>query len=217
MSEPTQLTARQTEIKGLIEQGMKAPQIAQQLGISPNAVYQNIRRMKDRSGSAPKAKTSGDTTAKAAKPATPNITGQGRPTRPVTPLQSLRDRREEIKGEIKAAESERDTAQRAATKAQEAMDKLAARYADELTRLDAAEAALKGEAAPTKPQAPARTGKPAEAATPRPKSTGKKSGAKSNGTGPAPDAATQAANEAKIDAQPTPPVVGEPSVGTVAS
>ena len=42
----TQLTERQQEIKRLLDQGMGAREIAEELGVTRNAVYQQIQRMR---------------------------------------------------------------------------------------------------------------------------------------------------------------------------
>ncbi len=212
-----QLTERQQQIVDLQKEGKKAPEIAKILGITPNGVYQQIRRMRD-------AK-SGASTAKAAKPSSStgnaptsveNITGTIKQARAVTPLQSIRNRRDEITAEIKSVQAEQDAAARALTKATDAATKIQERYEAELSNLMAAEAALKGEAPPAKVPATPKPGKSAAASTPRPKAAdAKKSGkspAKSNGTAPAVvgeqpvvEPAIAEANQAKVAAQPTPP------------
>lgn len=49
------LTPRQKEIQDLVKQGKTAPQIAEALGISDNAVYQQLRKMKGGAGAKAKA------------------------------------------------------------------------------------------------------------------------------------------------------------------
>lgn len=146
-----QLTERQQQIVGLQKEGKTAPQIAEALSITTNAVYQQIRRMRGGAAKPKAAKKSGPksagtkTTASSGTTGTANVTATPTPTpRPLTPLQSLRSRRDEISADIKEAQSERDAALRTYAKAQESLEKLTGRYAEELARLDAAEHALKG-------------------------------------------------------------------------
>lgn len=223
------LTDRQQQISDMQKQGMKAPEIAAALSITTNAVYQQLRRMRTgtkttsakkttpkKTGAKSGPKSAGTAAAAASgQPAsTPNITASVKPARPLTPLQSLRGRRDEISADIKAAEQERDAAKRALDKAQEAVEKVSSRHKEELDRLDQAEAALTGKPVagpakiePAKTASPKPTGKPASAATPRPKaSDAKKSGSKNGGSGsnaakapvtpPSPAAAAQAAPQA---------------------
>lgn len=205
-----QLTERQQQIVDLQKEGKKAPEIATILGITPNGVYQQIRRMRDakKTGSTKSAKPS-------TKPAKPTSTGtstgteqfalgQAKSLRPVTPLQSIRNRRDEIKAEIRSADAEREAAQRALAKAEEAATKLTDRYASELGNLDAAEAALKGTTLAASPKPPARAAKSPQASTPRPKGA-----AKNNGSGQAP-AKPEATKVAEATPSPEAPVAPKP-------
>lgn len=136
------LTKRQQEIVELQKQGKKPAEIGQALNISTNAVYQQIRRMRD--GSSAKA-ASRPRTAKVAEERPSDSSSDLRvATRAVTPLQALRARRDEIEADIKAALAARDAAQKTLDKAQGDLDRINTRNADELKRLEAAEAALKG-------------------------------------------------------------------------
>jgi DNA-binding CsgD family transcriptional regulator len=228
-----QLTDRQKEIKDLIEKGKKADEIGKTLGITTNAVYQQIRRMRGRSGgrsaAKPKAsasksgRKSGAKPAAAAKPAatpapTPAPAAKTEP-RPMTPLQAVRARRDEVSAGLREAEAAVTAAQRTLKQAEESRDKVKAKVDPELAVLDAAEAALKGEApkAAAKPKA-TTAAKPSSGAKPAAKSGTKASGSKggsgsakgtsaakptSNGKGNAasvPEPTTQAEREATADA-----------------
>ncbi len=170
------LTERQQEIVDLQKQGLKTDQIAAMLSITPNAVYQHIRRMRESKGETkPKAtaktqaaKKTGDVSATGTTSTT--TTTMLPASKPLTPLQSLRLRRDEIEADIKSAKAEAEAAARAATKADEVLAKINARHAEELGRLDAAEAALKGTTATT---APPKLAAVADAAPEAAKSNGK--------------------------------------------
>lgn len=189
-----QLTERQQQIVGLQKEGKTAPQIAEALSITTNAVYQQIRRMRGGAAKPKAAKKSGPksagtkTTASSGTTGTANVTATPTPApRPLTPLQSLRSRRDEISADIKEAQSERDAALRTYAKAQESLEKLSGRYAEELARLDAAEHALKG----TSPE-------PEAVAAPEPAPEPAPAAAKANGTTPPKrKTAAQAAAEKK--------------------
>lgn len=185
------LTETQKKVAALVKEGKKPSEIATILDTSTNNVYQHLRRMRDAKGGAkPKAPAKGKTAAKktpAAAKATPAVTattGQMKALRPLTPLQSIRARRDEINADIKVFAAERDSAVRAADKAREALDKITARHVGELGSLDAAEAALTGKPVAGTPviepvaPAPAPTGK--APTPPRPK-TGAKAGSKPGG------------------------------------
>jgi hypothetical protein len=219
------LTDRQKQIADMQKQGKKAPEIAAALSITTNAVYQQLRRMRN-GKSAPKTNTGKKAPApKAATPSTgsstPSVTVTQKPTRPLTPLQSIRGRRDEINGDIKAAAAERDSIARQLTKAQEAVDKVTQRYADELASLDGAEAALTGKPVagattvePAKPQ-----GKPASATTPRPKAgtrggQGRKNGASAAKPAEAATTPSEPAAAAQAAPAPSPAADSAPSAPT---
>jgi transposase len=141
-----QLTERQQDIKNRLENGDKADKIAKDLGISTNAVYQQIRRMRN-AGNAP-AKKSGRQSARklAAAPAIQQaVLGQARA---MTPLQAIRARRDEIKAELKATESAVLDAERTLKSASEAHEKASTKRAEEIKQLDSAESALTGKPTP---------------------------------------------------------------------
>lgn len=193
------LTERQQEIVDLQKEGKKPAEIAEQLGITTNAVYQNIRRARDQKS----ARKSGGSTSNATAETTAttkSAVAEALPTatpRPPTPLQSLRARRDEISADLKEAESERDTAAKIATRAQDNLDKLTNRYAEELKRLDAAEHALKGSVPNTTSVTGTATAPPAP-----PKSNG--SASKPSGRKTAAQAAKEKA-DAEAKATPEPP------------
>jgi hypothetical protein len=171
----SQLTPRQKEIKGLQKQGKNAREIAAELGITENAVYQQLRRARQVTGEAkpaaakPKAKAAAKSGRKsAAKPAataavaaTPAPAAANRQVksepRVMTPLQAIRARRDEASKGLRDAEAAVTEAKRALAKAEETRDKIQAKVTPELTQLDNAEAALKATetATASEPEAPA--------------------------------------------------------------
>lgn len=184
----TTLTPRQQQIKKLLDQGKKAKQIANQLGISENAVHQHKRRMKDAGGSKPatatrsRAQSSGTKRTQSRTAATPRrpAPAPAKPAeaRPVTPLQAVRHRRQEITHALKDVREEHEAAIKAVEHAREQREKAEARYADELNQLDAAERALTGELpAPT----PGTLAEPIRTPAAPAKSAGKSGGRRRNG------------------------------------
>lgn len=154
----SQLTPRQKEIKGLQKQGKNAREIAAELGITENAVYQQLRRARQVTGEAkpaaakPKAKAAAKSGRKsaakpAAKPAAAAAPVAAAPVksepRAMTPLQAIRARRDEVTKGLREAEATETAAERALKQAREAREKIAAKVAPELTQLDNAEKALK--------------------------------------------------------------------------
>jgi biotin operon repressor len=148
-----ELTERQKEIKGLLQDGKTAKEIASDLNISDNAVYQAIRRM--RSGGANVStptgragRKNGGTKAKRgakrqAAPAAPKIPEMDLGTiRAITPLQSVRNRRSEIQAEVREAGHAVAEAEGALRAAKSTAERIQARFKDELKSLDQAERAL---------------------------------------------------------------------------
>lgn len=152
-----QLTERQQQIKTLLEQGKKAEAIGQELGISANAVYQQVRRMR-KAGAKPKTgRQSARKPARAAAPAAPNPgAASSNGTATATPLQAVRARRDLIQAECKQAESAVAAIQKSLDAAKEQASKVKARHADELKALDKAESALKPAPRPSTPAKPAK-------------------------------------------------------------
>lgn len=187
------LTERQKEIKGLLKQGKSADEIGTKLGISTNAVYQQIRRMRKsgenvgtrKATGTRKASTRGRKVGRQSSRKAPVLEPTAPPVdvpppiaaRPATPLQSVRNRRAEIHADIKLAESEVTAAAKALDTARAAHGKLNDRHAVELKALDAAEKAL----APK----PANTAGPKAASTTRKRASRAKSGPKAPATSPA--------------------------------
>jgi biotin operon repressor len=147
-----ELTERQKEIKGLLQDGKTAKEIASDLNISDNAVYQAIRRM--RSGGANVStptgragRKNGGTKAKrgakrqtAPAPKQPEIEFGN--VRAITPLQSVRNRRSEIQAEVREAGHAVAEAEGALRAAKSTAERIQARFKDELKSLDQAERAL---------------------------------------------------------------------------
>jgi DNA-binding CsgD family transcriptional regulator len=159
------LTERQQQIVDLQKQGKKAKEIGEALGISENAVYQQLRRIRkgsDANGSASSQRASESTARRqsggrrgSAAPTLQAATTTGGTTsagltptapapKPMTPLQSVRARRDEVSADLKAAEADVQQAERALEAARKQRDKIAERLRPELAALDAAEAALQG-------------------------------------------------------------------------
>lgn len=146
-----QLTPRQQEIKALVQEGMKVPEVALKLNISQNAVYQQLRRMRAaKPGAAKKAAAESASRAAAKKAAAPTA-GAPKPApvvetvvREQTPLQAVRARRAAIKDAVKDTADALAVANGALREAQAAYDKAQAKHADELKALDKAESALTG-------------------------------------------------------------------------
>lgn len=158
-----ELTPRQKEIKALMSEGLKVPEIAKRMAISPNAVYQQRRRM------LAAARKPGQTKpAQARKPAAPTTKPAPAPApevqvvaRDQTPLQAVRARRVTIRtatSEVAQAVAQAQTALNAALAAEK---KVLARHADELKQLDQAESALTGrkvvDGQPVKPKPAAKS------------------------------------------------------------
>lgn len=153
-----QLTERQQQIKTLLEQGKKAEAIGQELGISANAVYQQVRRMR-KAGAKPKTGRQSarkPAAARAAAPAPNPGAASSNGTATVTPLQAVRSRRDLIQAECKQAESAVAAIQKSLDAAKEQASKVKARHADELKALDKAESALKPAPRPSTPAKPAK-------------------------------------------------------------
>lgn len=145
------LTERQQQIKDLMEQGKKPDEIAKTLGITTNAIYQQLRRM--RGG----AKKSGRKSAR--KPATPRPAPAPQVAAAVphvTPLQAVRARRDEIKHEVRDCDQAVAAAERALAAAEAQAAKVAARHKEELKALDKAEAVLRPQSSSNGSKPPAK-------------------------------------------------------------
>lgn len=148
------LTDRQKQIKTALQAGKKADEIANELGITTNAVYQQIRRMRNAGTSVKAGRKSGGKAGRKSAATKPAVTPQNRAgqaaaatpePRVATPLQAIRARRSEIEADVKEADSAFKEAAREAEKRKEALDKLTEKHTEELKRLDVAEQAVKGE------------------------------------------------------------------------
>jgi DNA-binding CsgD family transcriptional regulator len=191
------LTERQQQIVDLQKEGKKADEIGKALGVSTNAVYQQIRRMrKDKPGrsraaaakSAPKSAPKSSATATVSSSSvgvteSTNSSSTAAAPRTMTPLQAIRARRDEIRAALKATEQTRAEAERVLKAATEAHEKATAKHTDELAALDAAESAIKGDL-----KLP--TSKPK-----RQSGSSRTNGAKSGASTPAAPAAPQAPQE----------------------
>lgn len=135
-----ELTERQQQVQAKLKEGKKAPQIAEELGITPNAVYQTLARVR--------AMTGGDG-AKPKSTAKPKAKPKPKPepaaVKAATPLQALKLRQDEIQGELKSLSTEVEVAERALARMKDAQAKAQEKHADELKRIEGAMAVLRGE------------------------------------------------------------------------
>jgi predicted ArsR family transcriptional regulator len=137
-----ELTDRQQEIIHLLDvEKLTPPQIAEKLKISVNAVYQQMRRIRQRNGGSPAPSTPRSRGKSSRRASRPRPAPQANAAH-VTPLQAIRARRDGINAELRDSHQALQHAQTAAKRAAESHDKLKARHAEELKQLNAAERAL---------------------------------------------------------------------------
>lgn len=210
------LTPRQQEIQKLLDSGKTPPEVAKQLKITDNAVYQQMRRMR-KGGAKTTAKRSARKSSgrkSARKTAARKTTSRPQPTAApqaermaMTPLQAIRQRRTDIEHRLAATGDALKAAESALTKAREAHEAAQAKTADELKQLDTAERVLKGEAPkPARQRQRSANGKAEtpKAETPAPEPT------PSNEPAPEPAPEPQAAEPAPEPVpEPEPALVGE--------
>lgn len=233
-----QLTERQQEVQTLLDKGKTPNEIAKALKISPNAIYQQIRRIRKAQGkrrstaqrSSTARRTSGRKSGSsrssrsrpsrpAATPPTPQPNIANTVTqRPMTPLQAIRTRRSEIEAELAESGHHVQTAAKAVQVASERHDKLMTRYAAEQAQLEAAENALTGKTAKATRKRSSRKAsnngsgsKGAAQATPAPAE-----GAKPAEATPEPEQAAQDAAAPAPDAAPGPAVSEEEAAAIAA-
>lgn len=211
------LTPRQEEILGLLKQGLGAVQIAKKLKISDNAVYQNIRKMRERGASV--TTPTGRTGAKnkrggksGKKPTRALVAGTGGAASSppssggggvqitahvsVTPLQSVRNRQAEIRNEVKEASQAVASAMSALNAAKAAEKRISERHKAEMTNLMTAERAL----APKKTAPKAKAATKAKSARKRPTTRRAAQKPSSAANGGAPDKAGKAPALSVVDA-----------------
>jgi hypothetical protein len=192
------LTERQQEIVNLQKQGKKASEIAQALGISTNAVYQQLRRMRGGKGGGSTAKATGKSGRQSARktPAAPKPAPSPAPAPvaavdpgEVDPTKLLRQRHTWLTSELKNGQREIEQIKKDAAKAVEAIEKAAEKHQAELTGVEGAIGVLSGGmVAHNKPAPKPAARKPAAA---------KKSGGTSNGK-PEGTTAPQTAPQASV-------------------
>lgn len=193
------LTERQKQIKTLQREGKKADEIAAELGITANAVYQQLRRMKTGGGaSKPAAKT-----AAKAKPAAaaPKAAPRARAATPLTPEKALKVERDGIAAELKVTAAELESARKTLEKAEAAHAAALDGKRERVNQIDTAITALTGE----RPEAlagfevhattAAGPVSPAAEPTPEPEATSEPTPAAA--TADEPQASTQPVGEAK--------------------
>lgn len=139
------LTERQQTVKKLEAEGKTPDEIAKAMGITPNAVYQHLRRI--RGGNKTKSRRARPRASDSAVPAR-KLVGPARVaathTPPMTPLAAIRARRQEIDRELREATNAHTQAVAAAEKAKAAAAALVEKHKDELKGLVRAEEALTG-------------------------------------------------------------------------
>jgi hypothetical protein len=159
----TDLTPRQKEIKALLDKDFTPTEVADKLGVSSNAIYQHLRRMK-KAPKASKARTS------PRKPGTRRAAARKRPSRakrttarapalgergtavlasgtllkPHTPLQVIRNRKDEIEAAVKHSAAVVAEDEKGYLTSKERHETLVTKNKEELRRLDIAEQALQG-------------------------------------------------------------------------
>lgn len=178
------LTARQKEIKGLLDQGKTPKEVGQQLGISENAVYQQRRRIKAAGGTTGRKQTTRKATAtkqsarkqttrqrpaRAQRPALSVVNPTAAPV-PADPLAAVRERKAAIGLSLNEAKAELENAAKAHEAAQKAYAEAEGKVKPELERLDAVEALLTGKLKPPKSK-PKATVQEAPAPEPEPTPT----------------------------------------------
>jgi IS30 family transposase len=159
MSATAELTERQQEIKALLDDNKTPGEIATALGITENAVYQHIRRMRNNGhkvGSKPRT-VSRSRNSRSRNTGTPKpVLVPEQQVRIATPLQAIRARKEVIEHELKAAEKSVLDAERALVGAREHSTAVNKRHQDELKSLDKAEELFRRPALTPAPKAPAK-------------------------------------------------------------
>lgn len=188
------LTERQQEIVDLQKQGKSAPDIAKALGISTNAVYQQLRKAKQSGGSMTTGRKSAAKKPAAKPAAQPAAAPEPKVQRIATPLQAIRAQRDEVNAGLKDAERTYAEAEKALEAAKTTLVRLQEKVAPTLAQLDAAEAAIKGELSLPKAKAPAK----APAKKPAAKKPAATNGTKADAAA-TPTPATQAEREATAD------------------
>ena len=156
-----ELTPRQQELKALMDQGMKVKEIAAQVGISENAVYQQQARIRkvtgDDSGSRPRRTAA----RRARRPSEPPFTVERHTARAVlSPVEAIQARREEIELEVGMLQRQASDARVAWEELQRAYEERAAEHLAELKALDVAESALTGTPETPRPAAKRTRTKP---------------------------------------------------------
>lgn len=215
-----ELTPRQQEIKKLLKQGKNANAIADALGITTNAVYQQIRRIRASGGSA----STGSSRSKANANGKGKAKKSGRQSARKSPVSKPKPKAEPVTAQALLT-SEIQAANEAKTEASAAIDSLKGQIAEQETRIEALDAEIvnKGDVlavltgekvahakpAPPKPKTPRKpsaaktAGKQSGKADPAKGGSGQGGGsqAPSNGSSAAatPEPSSQAEREATAD------------------
>jgi len=160
MATKTDLTPRQAQIQKLLDQGKTPAEIAHALDVTTNNIYQHLKRMKKGTTSRAKPRKARSTTSGrkrasrdtfAVSPAAtkgigavlvPNMAGEM--LKPHTPLQVIRDRKDEIETRVKNSAAKVAADEKTYLTSKEVHEKFVAKNKEELRRLEIAERALQG-------------------------------------------------------------------------
>ena len=168
-----ELTPRQQELKALMDQGMKVKEIAAQVGISENAVYQQQARIRKATGDDGGSRPRRTTARRSRRPSEPPFTVERHSTRmAMTPVEAIQARREEIELEVGMLQRQASDARVAWEELQRAYEERAAEHLAELKALDVAESALTGTLEAPRPAAKRTRTKPSANFTSTPRSGG---------------------------------------------
>jgi hypothetical protein len=175
-----QLTERQQQVADLVKQGKKAKEIGNVLGISENAVYQQLRKIRAAGGTRSTGQTRSSNARSTASRSRSRAAAAPKPAAdPIEPVvmpeDALSVRRRNIEAELKATknrQTEADSTYKALTAE---CERATASLTAELERIKNAELALTGKLAPAAPKPrPSRK---------RPSSARKRSGSSAKGSG----------------------------------
>jgi hypothetical protein len=193
----TKLTKRQQEVKKLLDKGKKPREIAQQLGISENAVYQQRRRIRQAvvgiadPAAAPDQPAKQRTARRSTRRSTtnrrtsdtPKAVGSALVAKPVTPAEAILARRSVIENQLADSEALLNVARTSYEDAEASHSQLLTEHSAELENLTRAEQALSGKWPKPAANRPRKTAEKA----PEPQEDGKAPEAEAPVAAPKPD------------------------------
>lgn len=141
------LTERQQQVVKLQDQGKSPDQIADAMGITTNAVYQQLRRIHAANGgkkTTSRRRSGGSSTRSRARTSARRTPAAPAAAPTTTPLAAIRARRVEIQQQIKESEAVLGERTRAFELAAAEHGRLGEKHRAELAALDKAEGALTG-------------------------------------------------------------------------